>query len=484
MKLFGNDRKFRSNNGGNVAVIFALTLLPLLLVAGFAIDAQLAFSKKGKIQRSVDSAMLAGARMMQNVSDKDEVKEHAQTYFDAIMESEGNRLTCDALGIKFPGPEEIEGTVTCYQPTSLMRLAGREYVELTVTGTATYGTGRLDVSFVFDVSGSMNSYGRIFELKTAAKDAVETLLPEPGSASDGDVRIAMVAYNSMIDAGNYFEDVTGLKKRRTYEVDYEKEECSYTCERYHPRWGYCMRYDRSCRDKRVQDTYTMDSTCIYERGGNYAFEDIQPKQVNQWQLVDELESGEYNAQSDNKNSEGYMAASYAEWSDYYERWYTRGEDECLNIPPFALSHNKTQINHFINSLYANGGTAGHQGIAWGWYMINDRWSDVFDGASTPLDKEEPDVVKAMIVMTDGEFNQQLFNSQGSSTEQAKDLCDTIKNDDVIIYTVAFQAPDAGKDVLEYCASGQEFYFSADNGQELVESYRAIATSISDLRISR
>ena len=50
------------NKRGNVAMIFALALVPMLLVAGFAIDAQLAFSKKDKIQHSIDSAVLAGAR--------------------------------------------------------------------------------------------------------------------------------------------------------------------------------------------------------------------------------------------------------------------------------------------------------------------------------------------------------------------------------------------------------------------------------------
>ena len=87
------------------------------------------------------------------------------------------------------------------------------------------------------------------------------------------------------------------------------------------------------------------------------------------------------------------------------------------------------------------------------------------------------------MMTDGEFNEQFFDAQGNSFDQAEDLCDSIKADDVIIYTVAFQAPNAGKEILRKCASGPEFFFNAENGQELVESYNAIATSISDLRIS-
>ena len=51
----------------------------------------------------------------------------------------------------------------------------------------------------------------------AAKDAADTLLPRPGSASDGDVRIAMAAYNNMVNAGQYFENVTGIKRNRKYQ---------------------------------------------------------------------------------------------------------------------------------------------------------------------------------------------------------------------------------------------------------------------------
>ena len=60
----------------------------------------------------------------------------------------------------------------------------------------------------------------------------------------------------------------------------------------------------------------------------------------------------------------------------------------------------------------------------------------------------------------------------------------MKEKGVVVYTVAFSAPKAGQEVLAYCATNSEFAFKPSNGQELTEAYKAIARSISDLRISR
>jgi hypothetical protein len=87
-------------------------------------------------------------------------------------------------------------------------------------------------------------------------------------------------------------------------------------------------------------------------------------------------------------------------------------------------------------------------------------------------------------MTDGDFNRQYFSGQGSSSNQARALCAEIKLTGVVIYSVAVQAPSAGEAVLEYCASGPQYFFDPSNGQELEDDYRAIATSISDLRITQ
>jgi len=123
---------------------------------------------------------------------------------------------------------------------------------------------------------------------------------------------------------------------------------------------------------------------------------------------------------------------------------------------------------------------------WGWYLISPHWGDIWvDQAgedARPFDYDEPDTSKALIMMTDGSFNERFHGEQGTSSEQAIATCDTAKANGIVIYTVAFQAPSDAAATLEACASGPEYSHTPDNATELEEAYKEIATSISDLRI--
>lgn len=482
MSLKSGINSFIRDCGANIAMIWALSLLPIIGLIGIAVDTQMTFGEKDRVQNAADSAVLAGARMLQSTNSEEKSTEHAEAYFNSLLGAKPG-LTCEPLKVTFPGEDDVQAEVKCKKPTTLSSIMGRGEIEFNVASTATYGVGKLDVSFVFDISGSMNSYGRLDDLKEAAKDAVTTLLPAPGSSSEGDVRISMVGYNSMIDAGEYFEDVTGMKKNRTYVATYNEpvEECTSYC-RF--TWGpYCLSWGSRCEwvDKEQTSTKKIQSTCVYERDGSDAFGEAQPTQKSTPQLVDTLLSGQKRASTDANNADGFLSTAYATFNEAHKSWSVHGTS-CLDVEPFELSHNHTQIDQYINRLYASGGTAGHQGVAWGWYLISPEWSDVFDNHAEPLSYEEPDTVKAMIIMTDGEFNSQEYGGQGSSKDQAKALCDKIKDAGVVVYTIAFQAPDEGEEVLAYCATKDEFALTAANGQELKDQYQYIATSISDLRI--
>ena len=59
----------------------------------------------------------------------------------------------------------------------------------------------------------------------------------------------------------------------------------------------------------------------------------------------------------------------------------------------------------------------------------------------------------------------------------------MKSNNVVIYSVAFQAPAAAEATLRACASDDGGYFNADNGEALREAFRDIAIRLLNLRIS-
>ncbi len=64
-------QRFYKNTDGNIAVIFAVSLMALLLVSGAAIDMANISKKKSHFQGMADAAVLAAARSGED--DKDEL---------------------------------------------------------------------------------------------------------------------------------------------------------------------------------------------------------------------------------------------------------------------------------------------------------------------------------------------------------------------------------------------------------------------------
>ncbi len=444
-KLLAKMSSLKEESSGHVAVIAALSIIPILTVAGFAVDFQLVTTKKTQVQFAMDSAVIAGARAMQEGQSENEIKATIQNYIEALANSNDGNLTCETVDVVFGAEsQDISASVLCSQPTTLSAVVGKNHLDFRINSASTYGIGKLDVAFIFDSSGSMGWSGRLQDLKDASALAIEELLPD-GSNENGDIRIAMTAYNHMVNAGDYFPDVvesTTYTETSNYWLTYDGgSDCSYWGWWYGTQYWYCTSTTQ----------VPINHTCVYEREGNEAFTTAAPGE-NAWLEV--TGGNEY-------------------WAD-----------DCPPSEPLPLTTSKSDLLDYIDNLTAAGGTAGHQGAAWGWYLVAPEWADIWPSASEPLAYDEPDSAKAIIMMTDGSFNSYNASGQGNSTQQAEDLCDNMKAAGVVIYSVAFQAPASGEAVLEYCASGPEFFFDPSTGQQLEDSYRAIATSISDLRISQ
>ena len=210
-------RKISRDKSGQVAILFALSIIPLVAVAGFAVDFQQTVKRKAKVQLVMDSAVLAAARVKQTGASDAEIKTTVQQFMDAQIGGLGG-LDCDPTTVVVSASdEEIDADILCKQTTYLIKVLGRDEMPFRVSSASEYGIDKVDVAFMFDISGSMNSSNRLTNLKAAANEAIDVLLPV-GAPPDliEDTRLAMMSYNSMVNAGDFFEQVAGVPPTRTY----------------------------------------------------------------------------------------------------------------------------------------------------------------------------------------------------------------------------------------------------------------------------
>lgn len=184
--------------------------------------------------------------------------------------------------------------------------------------------------------------------------------------------------------------------------------------------------------------------------------------------------------------------------------------QCISQTIQPLTSDKDTLHALANSLVASGSTAGHLGLAWGWYMIAPNFGYLWPTASRPAPYGQTNLIKAVVFMTDGQFNTPYCSGviaadglsgsggagdhincnapNGASKAQAEQLCDAIKApaNKTLLYVVGFDlATDTTTlNFLRDCATAPEYFFQADSGADLRTAFAAIAQSLSDLRLSK
>lgn len=72
---------------------------------------------------------------------------------------------------------------------------------------------------------------------------------------------------------------------------------------------------------------------------------------------------------------------------------------------------------------------------------------------------------------------------GAKNSRAYAICDAAKAQDIIVFTIGFEAPSSGRQVLMNCASSDAHFFDV-NGTEIADAFSSIATSIRKLRLTQ
>ena len=76
-------------------------------------------------------------------------------------------------------------------------------------------------------------------------------------------------------------------------------------------------------------------------------------------------------------------------------------------------------------------------------------------------------------------------TNGTSFEQADNLCDNIKAEGVVVYTVGLGVASfqGAQDFVNNCATSADHVYLPSTGTELKQAFRDIAVQVSNLRIS-
>lgn len=203
--------------------------------------------------------------------------------------------------------------------------------------------------------------------------------------------------------------------------------------------------------------------CVIERSGRHAFDDSAP--------------------GDGAFVSAYPASGTPR-NDHYS---------CPRSTIVPLTADRQRLFDTIDGFSTSGWTAGHIGAAWGWYQVAPDWSRVWPAASRPAAYATPNLVKAVVLMTDGEFNTNYLNGQPNRTSdaQARDLCSAMKAKGVLVFSVGFKlAQRTAIRTMEHCASTDpedpegRLMFLAEDGDELSAAFRSVTEHLLKLRLAR
>ncbi|SFJ56620.1 von Willebrand factor type A domain-containing protein [Sphingomonas sp. NFR04] len=150
--------RLRGNVAGNTLAMMAIALIPLLFIAGSAIDTARLYMVKNRLQQACDAGALAGRRFMLS-SSSTTLDANATTQANAFF---SNNFKLGLFGTKSvtftpskTSENQVAGTATATVPMTLTGMMGFRDQALTVNCEARYDVADTDIMFVLDTTGSM-----------------------------------------------------------------------------------------------------------------------------------------------------------------------------------------------------------------------------------------------------------------------------------------------------------------------------------------
>ena len=487
----------------NVAVIFALAMLPMMVCAGTAVDLSRALLVRARLSQALDAAGLAvgGAVAL----DQAGLEQLAQDFFAANYPASeigvpGN-LTVSVNG------QVISLAATAELNTTLMELVGIHTLSVGAESEITRETKGLEVVMVLDVTGSMGSNGKLQAMKDAANELVDILFgdeAEPDKLKVGIVPFAAsVRLNPVQSVNNGWIDTNGSSSQARTNFDGSVPNnfgyAMYTEYMNSTDWRGCVEWRPGTLDMTDTPPGTGDTRWVPyfspdSPDNSWASPDFPNSYTN--------DGGSGNALTRQRRSSKYVGQTENGWSRSPHR-------QCVASEILPLTNTRSTVEDVIDGLTASGHTHIPVGISWGWKVLSPT-EPYTEGEA--YDHVEYD--KAMIVLTDGAntmpgssngtINDSDYTAFGFAEQErlgpginrtwemademddmVEELCESVKDEGIRVYTITFQLNSTNlQNIFRACASEEQLYFNSPTNSELQTVFQTIAQDLSNLRVSK
>jgi Flp pilus assembly protein TadG len=427
---FGRDQR------GNIAVMFALSLVPMLGFVGSAVDYSRATMVKGRLQSAVDATALKLTRDGENLSETDR-EAMATRYFNAVFDKQ------DTQGAPKLALATTEQRVTLTANTNLaavfMPLLGITKMDVSASAVSTYDKTKIELALVLDNTGSMDWSGKMTALKNALISTDPTtgkktgILPQIAgmNAQRPRIKVAIVPFDTQVNVGTSFAGTDFVWKQggKFKHVDWlgfkgEGSDFNFSgAATANDKWKGCVTDRQNPKDTSADVPVLSQTETLYP------------------------------------------AANCA-----------TGKLGALQ----PLTGDQTLLTNAVNAMQPSGMTNVAIGFHWGLRMLQNGTTPFGLGAATGT----AGVKKYLVLLTDGDNTQNRFgDAQYKIDDRTKAMCSTVKAapENITVYTV--RVIEGNKSLLQDCASSTKNYYEVNSSNDIAKAFQAILDDITGIRLA-
>ncbi len=503
---------FARNEDGVITIFTIFIMLMMLMVAGVGVDLMQNEMRRTALQNTVDRAVLAAADLDQTRPATDVVED----YFDKTGLREFLTDVRPNQGLNY---RTVTAEAFMRTNTQFMGLLGVDSLPVPAFSQAVEDVPNVEISLVLDISGSMRFSNRMKNLRPAAKNFIDIVLVGPSANTTS---INLIPYAGQTNPGPFMFGRLGGDRYSAAALD---EDDGGIDELFNNTQLPSSDDAGTGSDASVRYVYPNVSSCLEIDNSDFSDDRLpsdgyytQTAHFMNWKIASEIVRDEddnpvlFDENGDVVESGG-TTRSVMDWG-----WCPQDQTSII-----YASNNATVLKNRIDTMRMHDGTGTHYAMKWALALLNpDTQPDFAQMAlpannlvpaqfnNRPLAYDDSETVKYIVLMTDGQITEQVrpkdtmhtlnptkhlgarssdrktITSKSTNVTNFKKQCDLAKEEsrNVVIYTIAFEAPGTPEDQMRYCASSTGHFFKATGKEQIAEAFATIARQINELRLTQ